>query len=525
MKIGAYLSKEKTNSLCLYFAFVLLMILAIGCKKNFHSDEISNYKLANYDISKTLFEDGRAYYPPKAAWVDFMAVDGESRFQYGTVWKNQAGDVHPPLYYAMLHTICSIFPGCFSKWFAGIINILSAVGTLFFVRKLVMLLTGDEKLKLLISIAFITSAGVLSSVTFLRMYILVMLEVTVLTYLILKKIEGGGVESKRKFYAELFICMVCGALTHYYFVLYAVLISIAYGLLLFFRKAWKEVGVFCMTQGLAAAVSIGIFPAMLFHVFSGYRGTESFDNLADSLLSGGIERIGSFLEKLNWELFGGIFTYIAVGMAVYLLVFGLQNHQTGDADERRKTGDKYFCILFAGIFYFLFVSFSAPYLVDRYMFPIYAIVLSVMLCLLGQWMKKNFAGYLYGMILLTAVVSVNGLRNSKWEYLYLPTEELLDAAREHGETDCLFIYESKIRMQRVFCEASQYHSITFLKEENLEELATMDLASRYELVVIVDSRDDEILDEIMDICPSLNTFERLGGHANTNSYYLHGRQE
>lgn len=518
MRINVRLSKEKLLALGLYCIFALFMILTIVNKNNFHEDEIYSYRLANGNISDPVF--GETYYPSGVAWTDFTTVEGEHRFQYGNVWKNQADDVHPPLYYAILHTICSVFPGCFSKWFAGIINILSALRTLFFVRKQVMLFTGDEKLRGIISLTFIVSAGILSAVSFLRMYTLVMLEVTALTYVLLRQIgEVSG--TRRKDYVMLFACMVCGALTHYYFVLYAILISIAYGILLLCKKAYKEMGMFCLTQGLSAAISIGIFPTMLYHVFSGNRGRESFDNLADSVSQGGFDRIDTFFNFFNQELFGGILVYIAASVGACFLIVDIQRHQNDFSNERRKVIEQYFCVLFASILYFVVIAFSAPYLTDRYMFPIYAVVFVTILCLLGEWTKKRFGGYLYVMTILLAVISVNGLQKSEWTYLYRSSAALIDAAREYKETDCVFVYSKDWHMQPAYCEAREYHSITFFREKNLELLNTMDLASRNELIVMVDENDQDILNRIMDICPALNAYRYLGGYGYSNTYYLY----
>lgn len=98
-------------------------------------------------------------------------------------------------------------------------------------------------------------------------------------------------------------------------------------------------------------------------------------------------------------------------------------------------------------------------------------------------------------------------------------------AREHAGTDCLFVYHKSWHMQSAYCEAREYNSVTFLKEENLEILGTMDLASRYELIVILDGRDQDILNQIMDICPYLNTYEHLGGFGANNTYYLYAGQD
>lgn len=511
--------KERLFSLFLYCLFILFMILVIANKKNLHVDEVLSYGLSNHEGLGIDFEEGHTYYPSNVVWLDYMTVNSENRFDYGRVWRNQASDVHPPLYYMILHTICSFFPGSFSIWFAGAINILFAAGTLFFLRKLTFLLMGDEKIQRLISISFIGSTGILSAVSFFRMYIMAMFWITVLTYLFWKQIG----KSSRKFYIELFACMVCGALTHYYCVLYAISISIAYGIILLHKRAWKETGWFCLAQGMAAVASIAVFPAMLNHVFAGYRGKEAFDNLADTFSYNGFNRVITYMERLNKELFGSILAYVVMGIGICLLTFGIQSSQKELTPESKITGERFFCVIFAEILYFGVVSISSAYLTQRYMIPIYAVLFLTTFCLASGWMKKKFATYyLYGMIFITTVICVNGLKNTDWSYLYLSSESLTDAAREHGESDCLFIYDREWHICPAYCEVSKYHSVTFFREGHLELLKSMDLSSRYELIVMTDGENTEVLDRILDLCPYLDVYEFLGKFAYTYSYYLHG---
>lgn len=516
MYIKSELCKEKIFSLLIYCLFILFMILVIGNKKNIHVDEVLSYGLSNHE-GVMEFEEGRTYYPSNVVWLDYMTANSENRFHYGKVWRNQASDVHPPLYYAILHTICSFFPGCFSMWFAGAINILFAVGTLLFLRKLAFLLMCDEKLQRILSIAFIGSAGILSAVSFLRMYIMAMFWVTVLTYLFWKQIG----ESSGKFYVELFLCVVCGALTHYYCVLYAISISIAYGIRLLHKKAWKETGLFCLTQGMAAVTSLAIFPAMLDHVFTGYRGKESFGNLADNFSYNGFSRIITYVEGLDRELFANLFGYIVMGAGICLLTFGIRGCQKELAAEEKITAERLFCVIFAEVLYFGVISLSSPYLTQRYMSPIYAVLFLTIFYLVSVWMKKkSTAYYLYGMIFITTIVCVNGLRSRS--NLQLSSEPLIEAAREHSANDCLIIYSEPWRIYSAYYEVSEYHSVTFLGEEHLDLLNSMDLASRSELIVMLNGEESEVINKILDLCPYLDGYEHLGGYAYTNSYYLHG---
>ena len=48
--------------------------------------------------------------------MKYVTVAENERFDYATVYYNQTQDVHPPLYYFFLHTVCSLFPRSFTKW-------------------------------------------------------------------------------------------------------------------------------------------------------------------------------------------------------------------------------------------------------------------------------------------------------------------------------------------------------------------------------------------------------------------------
>lgn len=123
------------------YVFLVLMAGVIENKENYHVDEIYSYGLANNTTGDQItFEDGIKYGRKELSHIDYMSVSESERFNYANVWENQANDVHPPLYYALLHTLCSIFPGSIRIWYAGTINIVFALLTLYILRKLLRLL-------------------------------------------------------------------------------------------------------------------------------------------------------------------------------------------------------------------------------------------------------------------------------------------------------------------------------------------------------------------------------------------------
>ena len=514
-------NKKGISDLLIYIVFSVFMVLAIGNKENLYVDEVYSYGLANHTEGSMMFvEEGYTYYPSSTPWMNYMTVDSENRFDYRTVWANQKADVHPPLYYVILHTICSFFPESFTIWFAGMINILSALGTLFFLRKTVLVLTGDVRIQKLISLAFVCSAGILSAATFLRMYMLAMLWVTALTCLMVMQ---TGTYSKKKFYLMLFSCTIGGALTHYYCIVFAVFISIVYGCILVRQKCWKGAGFFCLVQGTAAVVSVVVFPSMITHMFSSGRGQESANNLIGSSLSAGLSRIKWFFEILDEELFGGILIYLFFVMLAILIVCGCCHRCSSLTEEKKVTVERYLIITIPVILYFLLVSKIAVFVTDRYMYPVYAVLFLGVSCALGSWMKsRSRQYYIYILAVVVSVMTVNGWKSMEWEYLYKPSAAFLDTASSYAEVDCIYVYDKPWKTNPAYYEVSNYHSVTFFTIEHLAMLSDSESSSRYRLLVAVTGDDEVILNRIMDLCPELNTYEYLGGYGYSNTYYLYG---
>lgn len=519
------MKREKICNLLIYFLFAVLMILTLSKKENLYVDEVYSYGLANHSGSPYMsIEDGQTYYPAGTPWVEYMSVSPGHRFDYANVWSNQAQDVHPPLYYVFLHTICSFMPGIFSIWFAGLINMVFAVGTLYFVRKLTWLWTKDELLQNIISLGFVCSAGILSAVSFLRMYIIAMFWVTVLAYLILQQIEE---QHTVKFYLLLLLCTVGGALTHYYCIVYAVFISIVYGGCLLCQKRWKETGFFCLTQGIAGLLSIAVFPAMIQHIFSSARGEQSADNLIGTSLTTWLMREKLFFSILDAQLFGGIFIYVFIAALFILFVYGVRKAAVISGSVQKSVIMRYLCSAVPIIVYFILISKIAVYLTDRYMYPIYAVLFVTVTCGIAKWIK-SMTGRQYVYVCVTtfiiAVMTVNSWKSISWDYLYQSSQTLLETASAYADVDCVFVYDKLWEPNPAYYEAAKYHSVTFFTQEDLEKLGSSDISSRYNLILMTTGDDEEVLEKVLALCPDLEVSECLGEYAYTHTYYLHSAE-
>ena len=383
----------------------------------------------------------------------------------------------------------------------------------------------------LISIVFICSVGVHTAVPFLRMYMMAMCWVTATAFLLANQI--GKPIHTHQFYISIFVVTFLGAMTHYYCIVYTVLSSAIYVVALLFQKKWKDAGGLCVVMMMSGIVSIAAFPAMLKHIFFGYRGEEAVENL--SSLENYSERIQAFFDFLSQQMFGGVLGAILV-FVVLLLVCELilkyfqepsgQKEQEGVqiTDAIKVEVQKMFCVALPSILYFLLISKIAAYVSDRYIFPIYAVCLvwvSALVAMLVRLACSQKVSILSLCIIFSVAISA-GWQNYSGEYLYRNTSNLLETAATHADVDCLCIYSSKGRVQPSFEEISRYKSVTFVPMDQVDRLLQLDMVSDQEMVVLlvgIDNEQDYIC-QIMEMYPQLNSSQSIGSHGYGSSYYL-----
>ena len=126
---GRLMMKSKSilldKRICVYIIFIIISIIVLNSKKNYHVDELYSYSLANHDGDLNIeIEDGKEYEPADSPFISHLTLSPKNILNYEMVWENQIRDVHPPLYYCLVHFVSSFTPNYFTKWTAGIINII-----------------------------------------------------------------------------------------------------------------------------------------------------------------------------------------------------------------------------------------------------------------------------------------------------------------------------------------------------------------------------------------------------------------
>ena len=374
----------------------LLLILSWGnAKEGLFCDEAFSYSLSNSTTDSPFLQDFTDY-ENKWHTADYfnnnLNVSENNRFSLISVVRNQSVDVHPPLYYWIMNSVCSIFVNNHSKWIGIGINliffIITEIGILLLSRKVI----SDRVLQFMpIALYGVSLAGI-NTVLFIRMYMILTCECVFLLLVVLRIIEKDT--DLTKYYIEAYFLVVAGTLTHYYFfIFFFFYVGIPF-IMLVSEKKWKKAAklAICAVAGFLNALLI--FPYMLDHIFFGYRGKEAVNNLRGDL---NISKMKELLSMFDDMLFGGFGIYIILVVLFYILFLHRKSGLRFLHDYRKRI----MIILIVGtIGSTLVILKIAPYLHFRYYAFVYPFVFIVLSILFDSMVVKNSLGGAYGVWLM-----------------------------------------------------------------------------------------------------------------------------
>ena len=478
---------EKKIYLAIIVLAVILICVLCGQKQGFFEDEYYSYTLSNGPGMQIVFEKGYYYSPASTPYIHSMNASD----QYGIkqVWINQINDVHPPLYYLLFHLlslISSKSAETLNLLPPVVINCLFYVGMLIVAVKLMNEFIEDIFVRVLTFIFLAFCPAVLSITVLFRMYVMSMFFALWFSELILQDHLDMRL---------IFICLLGGILTHYYFIIYAGLLSLFYLISLFHRKQFIYIRQFVITGFLSCVSSVMVFPWLLKHLFFGYRGTQSVSNLIDRSLSFYFLQLRGYLGIMNHEIFGG-------GLPLLLIfgVFAIWAHRHKDHYNLKKSG----LLLATSFTYFLFIARVSISINSRYMCLIYfpillaiAMITDPVLMKCHRSFRTGFGGLLIGIMIFSWV-------QEPWEYLRQDKTDLYIAASGHMSQDCIVFYDDTWKLVSTYGEVQHYRGVQFFDYVDAQYVID-DLCQRIEngdtvLLVMAgeDQKTDILIEEMKD---------------------------
>lgn len=274
---------KKHNAISLLFTLIIALQVAVclfwaNSKTGLFIDEIHSFGLSNSEHFAFLNRDTATM----NSWLDkdhfhkYLTVQNDGKFNYVNVYRNQAADVHPPLFYIALHTVCSFFPDSCSKWYGIVLNILFFIITQIILLKISMRMTGNNvMLSSAVLIFYGSTMLAIDNVLFIRMYMMLTM-FAVLTCDLHLKMFCRKVDFKNLL--PVFFITYAGCMTQYYFAIFAFFLSAVLCLCLLFEKKIKELLFYASTILLSVGCFLITYSPVFDHMFNRKVGAQNLDN-------------------------------------------------------------------------------------------------------------------------------------------------------------------------------------------------------------------------------------------------------
>lgn len=485
--------------------------------------------LQNRGNSKLLNYQADVYEEP--VWItrkqfhEYITVGERDGFNYLSVYFNVKDDNHPPLYFMLVHTMSSLFRDKISPWMGCIFNLGAVLGCCVLMFALGRLLARhgfmDEKAGecwgLWAGLLYGCSSGAIATALFVRMYGVMTLLCVLSLYLHLQKWLGNRDRTFTKKNKLLILVTALGFWTQYFFLFYCILLALVTVAALYREGRRKEAFCYIRSMVIAAVVGVGLYPFGVKHILTSGRGVEAIGNLLGGLAGYG-ERLFSFGGILLERTFGQrslglavlVLLLTALGIAVFRL--GAKNGREKIAPRDKGTAkpngtdnksrrNLWWILVLPPAGYFLLAAKMSPYMVDRYIMPVFpfaAMAVAGLLTALYFCLNPLGRKSLIGLVLLLVCAD---FLTYDGEYLYKGYDTQLETAEQYGDLPCICVYEGYGFYDNLL-EFQIYDRTLLVKPSELA--GRQDLSELQEVVVLYKSsvsiQDREEISQILWDC-------------------------
>lgn len=530
-KLNRFSEKRKLPEILLLILCAVWLLYGISLKQGYHMDELLSFELANAKFNPWIVptqpqgrlakfveneiegDDARTTWHnvvetaedvlenkgnstllsykadvySEPVWIDnrqfhdYIMVDDEDDFNYLSVYFNVKDDNHPPLHFMLLHTVSSLFKNKLTPLMGCGINLVCVLGIMMMLmwlgRKL-MYLFGKKELGRLAGLwaagLYGFSAGALSTTLLIRMYAMVSFWCVALLAVHIAKIYAPrlGTKDFSKSNKLLILVTVCGFWTQYFFLFYCLILAAVTVVLLSRVDRGHEAACYIRSMILAAVIGLVLFPFAVSDVFSSGRGVEALGNLSSGFAGYG-ERLVTFGKILFASLGTG-----AVVLPGIVLVIGLAllivRHQI-------IISRGLVCLLTLPVVgYFLLAARMSPYLVDRYIMPVFPFCILFLVLVACCFADRRIACMLAVLTIIAQPAQTNLIENP---YLYTGYPKQLSVSEEYAQYPCVCVGEG-VGYYENLLEFTNYSKTLIVTPTELED-GSWDLKREKTIVVLI----------------------------------------
>ena len=393
---------------------------------------------------------------------DYLTIQPKDALNYGMVYYNQSRDIHPPLFYFLVHTVSIFFMGHFSKYIIFGINLVFMVLSLWTIKNIFEKL--DKKYLIIPTlILYGFSMGAISTVIFQRMYS--MLNFFVLMFIsanidIIKK----DFDIDKKLWNKLTWIVLLGFWTQYYFCIVAGVVAVLV-LIGVIRKQGKQGAITYILKYLKMAViGVLLYPLSINHIFFSYRGVGKAE-----MARGFGEKLVEYLNMIGYSFSVPV---LAIAICLILLVMAVAVKSVIDKKvDKNALGAG--AIIFSVICYVCVIVKVSPELQDaniiRYIMCVLPLII-ISILLLIDTVIKNKNVLKYSLVGISLVISVYGLMFSEPAFLYKGYAEYLEIAEENKEDKFVYVGDTVFNHIQSMPEFATYSESLILNENQLDVL-------------------------------------------------------
>ncbi|MBR1854663.1 MAG: hypothetical protein IJ794_16215 [Lachnospiraceae bacterium] len=476
------------------------------------SETLGNLKDTVLDVaknrggSKLLTYRADVYEEP--VWItgeqfwEYITVGDRDAFNYLSVYFNVKDDNHPPLHFMMLHTVSSIFRGRLVPLMGCGINLACVLGIMVFLMRLgqmgAYLLGQKENGRLAgfwAAALYGLSAAALSTTLLIRMYAMLSLFCVALLVIHMEKLYGGRLRvwyprlNEKGFGTNnklLILVTVLGFWTQYFFLFYCLILAAVTVVWLWRMGRTKEVWRYVRSMILAAVIGVAGYPFAIGDVFSSGRGVEALSNLSSGFVGYGI-RLKAFCGIAFREL--GVGTVVILGGIC--LVMGIWHI----VKEKGISARELVCVLTLPVVgYFLLAARMSPYLVDRYIMPLFPLGILLLVLPAVCFVKKPL---LWSVVAVTVLLQPIQTIRFENPYLYKGYKEQLQIAEKYSGYPCVCIGEG-VGYYENLLEFAAYERTLILTPQEFEQAPEAVKGLDEAVVLVKDGLDTEQIRERME---------------------------